>query len=167
MDEPPFRFEVREAVARDARALADLRVASERERSPERAEQIGAEFTERSVAYFQSQIGLRPPVLYAWLATVEGTVVGSAALTLATSLPRPMDGRKFGDGRIRSVYVDPSVRRRGIASALVRAAIDRARACDVARLTLGASPNGKPLYEMLGFVANDGEMVFVPRDVTG
>jgi GNAT superfamily N-acetyltransferase len=105
--------------------------------------------------------------VYAWLATVGATVVGSAALTLATSLPRPTDSRDELDGRIRSVYVDPHVRRRGIATALVRAAIARAHACGVSRLTLGASPDGKPMYEKLGFVRNHHEMVFSTRDGPG
>ena len=151
MDDQPFLIEICQATALDAGALSVLRVDSERERYPERADSIGDEFAER------------PTVVYAWLATVDATVVGGAALTLATSLPRPMGGREALDGRIRSVYVDPYVRRRGIAIALLRAAIARARACGVSRLTLGASPDGKPMYEKLGFVRNDDEMVFAPR----
>ena len=120
MDEPPFRFEIREAEVLDASALAMLRVASELERYPERAEHSGEAFVQRSIAYFQTQLGRTPTVVHAWLATVDATVVGSAVLTLATALPRPMDVGETLDGRIRSVYVDPRVRRRGIASALAR-----------------------------------------------
>ena len=167
MDEPPFRFEIRVAAALDASTLATLRVASERERYPERAAHVGDEFAERSIAYFQAQLERAPTVVYAWLATVEATAVGSAVLTFATALPRPMDVGDTLDGRIRSVYVDPHVRRQGIASALVRAAIDRARACNVSRLTLGASPDGKPLYEKFGFVVNDDEMILASREVSG
>jgi len=163
MDEPPFHLNIYQANVLDAGALSILRVAAERERYPERAETIGDEFAERCCAYFRAQLGARPTVVFAWLATVDTTVVGSAALTLATSLPRPMGGRDALDGRIRGVYVDPHARRRGIAIALVRAAIARARACGVSRLTLGASPDGKPLYEKLGFVRNDDEMVFASR----
>ena len=164
MDEPPFLFEIHRATALDARALAILRGAAERERHPERGDGIGDAFTERCIAYFQAELGRRSPLVYAWLATVGETAVGMAALTLATSLPRPMDTGVSGDGRIRGVYVAPHMRRRGIAGVLVRAAIERAQECGATRLTLGASPDGKPLYEKFGFVRNVDEMVLAPSD---
>ncbi len=94
-------------------------------------------------AYFRAQLDARPTLVFAWLATVDTTVVASAALTIAT--------RYFS----RWVAAMPST--------TGSAASTWIRTCGVSRLTLGASPDGKPMYEKLGFVRNDDEMVFAPR----
>jgi ribosomal protein S18 acetylase RimI-like enzyme len=64
------------------------------------------------------------------------------------------------DGRIRNVYVAPQFRRRGVGRALTLAAIAAAEEMGVSRLVLGASDDGRSLYEALGFVAKDDEMVY-------
>jgi ribosomal protein S18 acetylase RimI-like enzyme len=51
------------------------------------------------------------------------------------------------------VLVDPAFRRRGIATALVRAALDRLEAEGVEAVKLDATPEGAPVYEGLGFEA--------------
>ena len=51
------------------------------------------------------------------------------------------------------VLVDPEFRRRGIATALVRAALDGLDAAGVATVKLDATPEGAPVYEALGFEA--------------
>jgi GNAT superfamily N-acetyltransferase len=80
----------------------------------------------------------------------EGKVVGMAAFSvldeyraLAFGTPR---------GWVNSVYVVPEFRRRGIARALMLEGLQwmRRRGCVVARLR--TSDEGRPLYEMLGFV---------------
>ena len=50
------------------------------------------------------------------------------------------------------VLVDPEFRRRGIATALVRAALDALGAAGVASVKLDATPDGAPVYEAFGFV---------------
>lgn len=55
---------------------------------------------------------------------------------------------------IGMVLVDPSFRRRGIGTALLEAAIRHLRdQAEVACVRLDATPEGRPLYEGLGFVA--------------
>lgn len=51
------------------------------------------------------------------------------------------------------VLVDPLFRRKGIATALVRAALDGLEAEGVAAVKLDATPEGVPVYESLGFEA--------------
>lgn len=51
------------------------------------------------------------------------------------------------------VLVNPMFRRQGIATALVRAALDSLEAEDVAAVKLDATPEGAPVYESLGFEA--------------
>lgn len=51
------------------------------------------------------------------------------------------------------VLVDPGFRRRGIATALVRAALDSLEAEGVGAVKLDATPEGAPVYESLGFEA--------------
>src|SRR5215204_2414256 len=51
------------------------------------------------------------------------------------------------------VLVDPLFRRKGIATALVRAALDSLEAEGVAAVKLDATPEGAPVYESLGFEA--------------
>ena len=51
------------------------------------------------------------------------------------------------------VLVDPAFRRRGIATALVRAALDSLETDGVEAVKLDATPEGAPVYESLGFEA--------------
>ena len=66
------------------------------------------------------------------------------ATTTTTSYDRPL-------AWVGMVLVDPAFRRRGIAKALVRAALDRLEAEGVEAVKLDATPEGAPVYEGLGF----------------
>lgn len=162
MLERPLKPIIRRAFAGDAPSLADARGAAERERHPE----IDADVLERLVAdtttFFARELGRGDPGVYAWLATLDERTIGVAALTVVATLPRPSSATAL-DGRIRNVYVVPGARRRGIAIALVRLAIAEAERIGVDRLTLGASPAGRPLYEKLGFARKDDEMLYFPE----
>ncbi len=50
------------------------------------------------------------------------------------------------------VLVDPDYRRRGIALALMQAACDRLQRCGVTTIKLDATPDGRLVYQKLGFV---------------
>jgi ribosomal protein S18 acetylase RimI-like enzyme len=56
------------------------------------------------------------------------------------------------DVSIQFVATEAEHRRRGLASALMRAALADARADGASTATLQASPDGRPVYERLGFV---------------
>jgi GNAT superfamily N-acetyltransferase len=59
------------------------------------------------------------------------------------------------------VYVAPESRRHGVAPALVVAAIDAGRRRGLARIRLHATPEGRSVYERLGFTRRDDEMELV------
>jgi GNAT superfamily N-acetyltransferase len=127
----------------------------EGDRDPAEVERYANDCT----AFFERELATQPIWIYAWIATVDDDVAGVAVLTLAPAMPRL--GVVFGpDARIRDVYVVPRHRRRGIARALTRIAIERATLLGVSRLTLGTSQVGRPLYESLGFIERRDEMIY-------
>jgi GNAT superfamily N-acetyltransferase len=79
-----------------------------------------------------------------FLAETEGQPAGTATTTAY--------GKRLA--WIGMVLVDPSFRRRGIGTALLEAAIGHLRdRANVTCIRLDATPEGRPLYEGLGFVA--------------
>lgn len=66
---------------------------------------------------------------------------------------------RAGTARIRKVFVHPGWARRGLATALVRAAEDAARTAGYPHLYVRANINAVPLYERLGYQReNEGVM---------
>lgn len=53
---------------------------------------------------------------------------------------------------ILNLYVEPGFRRRGIARRLMETMIEWCRAAGYRNVSLHASPEGRPLYESMGFV---------------
>ena len=97
----------------------------------------------------------------AWLASPSddpGNVVAGAGMQLRPALPhirKAPEGVQVTtglQGLIVNVYTEPSWRHRGLASLLMRHALDGARAHHVASLVLHASDQGRSMYESLGFV---------------
>ena len=74
-------------------------------------------------------------------ATIAGKVV---ATTTSTTYGREL-------AWIGMVLVDPEFRRLGIATRLMRVALDRLIEAGVATVKLDATPDGRPVYENLGF----------------
>ena len=94
----------------------------------------------------------------AWVAEDTATppaIVGGAGVLLRKILPRPRPGTdelELGpEGIVLNVYVEPEWRRRGLADALMRAVLDALAARGIHRIVLHASPDGRRLYERLGF----------------
>ena len=54
-------------------------------------------------------------------------------------------------GNILNVYTEPAWRRRGLARSLMQIALEWCSAHGVGSVILHASPDGRPLYESLGF----------------
>jgi GNAT superfamily N-acetyltransferase len=152
-------IEVRLARIDDVATIAAMRVRSTAERRP-----IPPESREPYLATTRAALeaGLRGENVFVWLAFLGERAVGTATLMLLPTLPR-FDARSAHDGRIRNVYVEPDYRRRGIAARLMGEAIEKARALQVDRLTLGTSPAGRSLYEGLGFTPKGDEMIYCER----
>jgi GNAT superfamily N-acetyltransferase len=86
----------------------------------------------------------------AFLAVVNGNVVASACLMTFAHPPGPYDAAGT-EGYVLNVFTRPEWRGQGAATALMRRIIAEARAMGVGRLWLRTSPQGRPLYEGLGF----------------
>jgi GNAT superfamily N-acetyltransferase len=100
----------------------------------------------------------------AWLASPAGSdeVVAGAGLHLRTIIPRPRDRSEIEmgpQGLIVNVFTERAWRRRGIAERLMRELLAWTRENGIPRPILHASPEGRPLYERLGFEASN-EMKF-------
>ena len=61
-------------------------------------------------------------------------------------------------GLVLNVYTEPAWRRRGLGERLLRHLLAWAESRALASLVLHASPDARPLYERLGFVATGNEM---------
>lgn len=90
--------------------------------------------------------GLRRPDVRLWTATADASLVGTVALAPVTA----------GHEELKSMRTDPERRGAGIASALLRHALDDARARGVARISLetGSQPffaAARALYAKHGF----------------
>ena len=84
------------------------------------------------------------------VATYEGRVVGSAVGWLRDDQPRP-GAPMVRIPSVLSVYVEPELRGRGIASALTKWLLGWARSAGYPRVLLHASRFGRSVYRRLGF----------------
>ncbi len=156
---------LRFATAADAAVLADHRVSMFREMGAIRGD-LEAELHASSSAYFAAAIPRGEYV--AWLASApeDPAPIAGAGVQFRSLLPRPTpagDGLLLGlEGLVLNVYTDKAWRRRGVARQLMQAIITWAADHGIVRLVLGASPEGRPLYEKIGFVATR-EMSYTGR----
>jgi GNAT superfamily N-acetyltransferase len=148
-------FTVREATAADAPILGWLReeMFEEMGRYPDAG---GPAFRDASAAAFADTIARGTCV--AWLAqSAIGEPIGSNALLIFPRLPSP-ESLAIREGYLLSVYTAPPWRRLGVATALVAASIERARALGLARIRLHATAEGERIYAAAGFRVRQDEM---------
>jgi GNAT superfamily N-acetyltransferase len=148
-------IEVRLATAADAPVLARHRAEMFRDMGELLDDQYGALLAaaERDLA--------------AWLAMGDyvsfvasprdrpGEIVAGAGIQIRKLLPRPFPGgagiRLGPEAIVLNVFTERPWRRRGVAERLMQHLIDWVRTHGIARLVLHASPDGRRLYERLGF----------------
>lgn len=93
----------------------------------------------------------------AWVAEVDGKIVGTSGLALFRRPPYP--GNLAGsEAYVLNIYTVPEWRGRGVATALVNAIVAFVKTTDVRRVWLHASRFGKGIYEKVGFISVSGEM---------
>jgi GNAT superfamily N-acetyltransferase len=85
-----------------------------------------------------------------WLASVENRTVAGGAIIISPWPAHPYD-LECRRATILNVYTDRDYRRRGIASQLLETMIAWCQHEGFARVDLHASPDGRHLYESLGF----------------
>jgi GNAT superfamily N-acetyltransferase len=150
-------FRVRRATLADIDALARHRVGMYRDMAvvPESQEE---RLFDASADYFR--VALASGEYLAWLATPASSpenIVAGAGLIVRSMIPRPgHDGTvEAHEAQIVNVYTEPDYRRRGIAALLMQHVLDFTRANGINRVSLHASDDGRPLYELLGFTATN------------
>jgi ribosomal protein S18 acetylase RimI-like enzyme len=164
---------IRAASAGDARTLASLRAAlfSELEQAEvaegmEGTERSDAELSERNAEFFEGNAErafanlISQEKCFAWLAEAGHEAVSSVVLLVFPRLPTP---RSPGgqEGYLLNVYTTPEWRGRGLAAALVREAITKAKSLGLARIRLHATDKGQSVYAAEGFVKRSNEMELV------
>jgi GNAT superfamily N-acetyltransferase len=85
-----------------------------------------------------------------WLASIETRTVAGGAIIISPWPAHPY-GLECRRATILNVYTDRDYRRRGIARRILQTMIAWCRHEDFARVDLHASPDGRHLYELLGF----------------
>lgn len=86
----------------------------------------------------------------AWLATApDGSIAAGAGLWLMDWIPHMVGSGSRGN--ILNVYTEVEFRRRGLAGELMKVAVEWCRSNGVDILVLHASPDGRRLYEAMGF----------------
>ena len=91
------------------------------------------------------------------LAIHDGAVIGGAGVVLLDW--GPTRGNPGGlMGRVANVFVEPQHRGQGIARSLVANVMAHCEALGVREFNLGATPEGRALYQTLGFVDYPAEM---------
>jgi GNAT superfamily N-acetyltransferase len=94
----------------------------------------------------------------AFVAERDGRTIGSGGLVVYLAIPRP--GRNSDRaGRVQSVFVDQSFRRRGVARSIMDRILLFAREANLISLVLHPSDEGRPLYTSLGFEPADEMML--------
>jgi len=89
-----------------------------------------------------------------WLASVENRTVAGGAIIISPWPAHPYD-LECRRATILNVYTDREYRRRGVARQIMQTMIDWCRAEGFAQVALHASPDGRPLYESLGFAVSN------------
>jgi len=143
-------WRVREAGVDDALVLAALRrrlFEAMGYRNPE----LLAWFEETCAAYFRRAIPAGE--FRAWVVEAQGKAVASGGLVLHPLPPSPRN-QAGKEGYIMSLYALPEWRRRGIATAILRAILDRLVREGVPMASLHATGEGVPLYTREGFEKN-------------
>lgn len=97
-----------------------------------------------------------------WIAEDASGLLGSGGALLRLQPPSVecLEGGELA--YLLNFYTEPRARRRGVATALVRACLDWCEARGVVRVALHASAAGRRVYERLGFVPREGEMIWRP-----
>ena len=145
-------YPIRQATVADAPTLVRQRCAM--------FEELG-DATEADRAEIEAAIGrylaeAMPAGLFrAWLVEADGAPVAGGGLQIRPLVPRPGYTRGEAEAIVLSVWTDPAHRRRGLARRVMAAILDWCRANGVRRVCLHASPDGRSLYEQLGFRATN------------
>src|SRR5206468_8318855 len=159
----PEAIHVRQATPEDAPIIAGHRDKMFRDMGDLPAEQVQ---TLVAAARRDLAAWLAAGTYVGWLAAPAAdpaAIIAGAGIQLRPLLPRPLAGQSIREGQeaiVLNVFTELGWRRRGVARRLMERVIEWSRTHKVARLVLHASPDGRSLYDQLGFAATN-EMQYV------
>ncbi len=104
------------------------------------------DFTESFTEWFRDHRSTH----LAFVAVVDGDLVGVAWLMIAERVPGPTRRRRRC-GDVQSVHVVPERRNRGIGASLLAALLRHARTLELEHVTVHSSPRAVPVYRRAGF----------------
>ena len=140
------------AVAADAGALTELRLAYLAEDLGEMPEAEVVALRRQLPGYFRKSLGKS---LFGYVAR-EGGEIAACALMLIMEKPMSPAFSNGRTGMVLNVYTRPAFRRQGHARRLMGLMLADARALELSAVDLKATEAGEPLYRSLGF-ADSGQ----------
>lgn len=141
-------FSIRQAITQDAGTLVAHRRGMFRDMGYDDHAGLDA-MAERFLPWLEKKMGAGEYL--AWLALAEdGRIAAGSGLWLM-DWPPHMVGSSARRGNILNVYTEPEFRRQGLAKRVTVAAMDWCRDHGIDYVILHASPQGRSIYEALGF----------------
>jgi GNAT superfamily N-acetyltransferase len=95
-----------------------------------------------------------------WFVEYEGEVVAGGGVLLRDLWAMPRSLVPGQSAHVGNVYTEPAHRRRGLARLIMETILDWCASNAIDLVTLSASPEGRPLYEQLGFTDDPRAMRF-------
>lgn len=121
----------------------------------------GEELMEQNRQYYQRHIPDGSHI--AVEAMTDGEVAGCGAVCITGELPSP-DNPSGRCGYLMNIYVKPPFRRRGIAHAIVRDLVGRARRQGCGKIYLESTPAARSLYLSSGFTDLKNMLIYAEAD---
>ena len=150
---------IRLATSDDAEALARLRYEFRAALgTPNEAE---AAFVERCSAWMRARLGDDPPAWRAWVALVDGVIVGGIWLQSIEKVPNPVPEPET-HAYLTNFYVRPHARGVGIGARLFSSALAWCRDHDVHAVILWPTTRSRSLYARHGFRVPEDMMALAP-----
>lgn len=158
----PDRFRIRSATPADVGVIAHHRASMFKDMGSVAPGNI-ARLMEMSRSSLQQS--MESGLYLGWLASPSAEpnkIVAGAGVLVRRVLPFPLSGADgpadVAEGRqalVMNVYTEPAYRRQGAARTLMHEVLAWARGSRIESLVLHAAPDGRLLYEALGFVATN------------
>ena len=145
-------FQIRRATSADIPILTELRLEFLRETAAFFGKEVSPDLEKATRDYISASVPSGD--FLAWLAEVDGQVIGTSGLVFFKRPPTPRSLAGL-DAYVLNMYTVPSWRGRGVASALLKETLEYVKTTPARRALLRATDAGRPLYEKFGFVADD------------
>jgi GNAT superfamily N-acetyltransferase len=160
----PDQYRIRPATVEDADALVRHRIGM----FTDMGVPLDVEALDR--AFRTWLVETMPAGVYrAWVTEVSGRAAGRTSATIVagggiTILPWPPGPRYMGSrlAFVYNVYTEPAHRRRGLARSIMDAIHAWCTEAGITSVALNASPDGRPLYEAMGYQVSPHPMMFLP-----